>query len=580
LKVIRQSLCLLSKKEQTFVVLLILGMAFSSFLEVIGVGLIIPLVGLFAVDNPDDFHPLLKYVYQFLGYPSTRRMLIISLSALCVVYLAKNSVLALFFWFQTRFIVSVQERISSELFRGYLAQPYVFHLQRNTSELVRNTIGETGQFAYSFLLPALTLVAEAFVVIALIGFLALVEPMGTVVVATSLGAASLLYYTLLKKRLTTWGESRQKHDGRRLLHLQQGLGGIKETKIIGCEPFFSSAYDKSNKKTATVWCKQIFYAQVPRFGIELMAVVILVGLTIALIKSGAAMAEILPTLGLFAAAAFRLMPSINRLIASIQNVRFGIPAMEVLQRECLNHQKEKLVKTEKLGKINRLGRIIEVRNLCFRHDGAEENLFNGLNIEIHAGQSAGIVGPSGIGKTTLVDLLLGLHSPDSGDIFVDGVDISTDLRGWQCQIGYVPQTVFLTDDSLRRNIAFGIPDEDINDEQVWRSLEASQLDNFVRSLSVRLDTLVGEMGVRISGGQRQRIGIARAMYRDPTVLVFDEATSALDGETEAAFIETIQKFRGTKTLIVIAHRLSTIRHCDFIVRMGTKSGVAIENTPA
>ena len=276
------------------------------------------------------------------------------------------------------------------------------------------------------------------------------------------------------------------------------------------------------------------------------------------------MESIIPVLGMFAAAAFRIMPSINRMLGSVQGMRFSLPMVDTLYNEF--HQMDSVFNRSENNKIG-FNNVLKINNVSFKYESADNNAVENINCSISQGSFVGFIGGSGAGKSTLVDLVLGLHTPDKGNIQVDGLDISLNLRGWQNKIGYVPQTIFLADDTLRRNVAFGLSNNEISEKQVWDALEAAQLKDFVNELQDGLDTIVGERGVRLSGGQRQRIGIARALYHNPPILILDEATSSLDTFTEKGVMEAVRSLKGMKTLIIITHRLSTVEGCDYLYRL-------------
>jgi ABC-type multidrug transport system fused ATPase/permease subunit len=415
------------------------------------------------------------------------------------------------------------------------------------------------------------LVTESLVVLGLSVLLLLVEPVGALIVVSVIGAAAWLFHRLTRNHIERWGKERLFHDGFRFQHLQQGLSAVKDVKLLGREEEFLAQYRRHNKLSARAARLQSTIQQLPRLWLEVLAVAGLAALVLVMLGQGRDIGTILPTLAVFGAAAFRLMPTVNRMISSVQSLRYGLSVIDTLYEEFkLYVPVPSSVVREKLSFEDAL----EVENVWFKYSGASEPSIQNLSVMIRKGESIGFIGPSGAGKSTLIDLLLGLLEPDSGEIKLDGTNILNALRSWQDQIGYVPQSMFLTDDSLRRNVAFGLAEEQIDEAAVWRALRAAQLDGFVQTLPDGLDTVVGERGVRLSGGQRQRIGIARALYHDPSVLVLDEATSSLDTMTENSVMQAVRSLKGSKTIIIVAHRLSTVEYCDRLYRL--ESGKVVE----
>jgi ABC-type multidrug transport system fused ATPase/permease subunit len=459
------------------------------------------------------------------------------------------------------------------LFAIYLRQPYTFHLQRNSAELVRNVTGEVGIFT-SVLNSALLLFSEILVLLGIAVLLLLVEPLGALIVVVVLGVAAWGFHRITRERISRWGVERQLHDGLRIQHLQQGLGGAKDVKLLGRESDFLTQFRTHNTKSARVWKLQSTLQNFPRLMFELLAVTGLAILVLTMLSQGRGMASIIPTLGLFAAAAFRLMPSANRVLGAIQALRYSLPVVNTLDEEMKLISHDPLLKKDE--EVNSFKSEIHLKNVTYNYPGAASSALDDVTLTVLKGESVGLIGSSGSGKSTLVDVILGLLTPNSGQVEVDGHDIQQNLRRWQDQIGYVPQTIYLTDDTLRRNVAFGLATEQIDDIAVNRAIKAAQLEEFVAALPEGLNTIVGERGVRLSGGQRQRIGVARALYHDPNVLVLDEATSALDGATEFGVMEAIKALQGSKTILIVAHRLSTIEHCDRLYKF--EAGKLVEET--
>jgi ABC-type multidrug transport system fused ATPase/permease subunit len=391
-------------------------------------------------------------------------------------------------------------------------------------------------------------------------------------VGGTLGLAAWGFTALTRSRSKAWGEAYQFHERMRVRHLQQGLGAAKDIKVLGREDEFIAQYRTYNEGAARVGQRQSTVQQLPRLFLELLAIVGLAGAVFVLIARGSRVEVLLPTMGLCAAAAFRLMPSVNRLLGAMQGVRFSLPSVETLRHELLLLQK---IDPPPATTGSPFAAELTLEHISFKYPGSDRWALDDVSMTVTCGMSTGFIGGSGAGKSTLVDIILGLLPPVTGTVCVDGSDIQMQLRGWQNQIGYVPQAIFLTDDTLRRNVALGLPDDRIDEAAVWRALHFAQLDRFVGELPDGLDTIVGERGVRLSGGQRQRIGIARALYHDPAVLVLDEATSSLDIHTERGLLKAVRALRGEKTLLIVAHRLSAVERCDRVYRL--ENGVVIDH---
>lgn len=567
---------LLTPAEQHSALILLCLMIIGMMLETLGVGLVIPAVALLMQDNLSERYPIIAPALTLLGNPSHRTLIIGGMLMLVSVYLTKALFLAFLAWRQTRFAYGVQEHLSQRLFTIYLHQPYTFHLQRNSAQLIRNAINEVSLFTGNAIIPGMLLLTEALVLLGIGSLLLFFEPLGAVIVALVLGGAAWGFHQITRAKIARWGEARQLHEGLRIQHLQQGLGGAKDVKLLGRERNFLAQYRVHNTHSARVGQFQATLQQLPRLWLELLAVTGMALLVLSMLVQGRDMSSIMPTLGLFAIAAFRLMPSVNRVLSAVQSMRYGLPVINTLYEELQLNAPETVKQNSN---INALQNDICLYDVNYTYPEASAPALNGLSITIQKGESVGFIGSSGSGKSTLVDIILGLLPPDTGQVRVDGHDIQQHLRHWQDQIGYVPQSIFLIDDTLRRNIAFGLSDESINEEHVQRAIQAAQLQEFVASLPDGLETIVGERGIRLSGGQRQRIGIARALYHDPSVLVLDEATSALDTDTEHDVMEAITALHGIKTILIVAHRLSTVEHCDKLYRL-EQGEVAAEGSPA
>jgi len=545
--------------------LLLLGlMVIGMMLETLGVGLVIPAITLLTQENLAARYPATEPILRALGNPDPQTLVVGGMFVLVGVYLIKACFLAFLAWRQTRFAFGVQAQLSQKLFATYLRQPYTFHLQRNSAQLIRNALDEVGIFTGNAMLPGMLILTECMVLLGVGSLLLLVEPLGALIVALVLGGAAWGFHRITHVRIVRWGKERLYHDGMRVQHLQQGLGGAKDVKLLGREGDFLAQYGIHNTQSARMGQFQSTLQQLPRLWLELLAVTGMTLLVLSMLAQGRDIAGIVPTLGLFAIAAFRLMPSINRVLSSVLSLRYGLAVVDTLHKELKLAMPEAVARHANGAAFQH---EIRLENLSYTYPGADAAALNGLSIYIRKGESIGFIGTSGAGKSTLVDVILGLLPPDAGQVTVDGQDIRHDLRHWQDQIGYVPQSIYLTDDTLRRNVAFGLPDESIDDTAVRGAIHAAQLEDFVDSLPDGLETVVGERGIRLSGGQRQRIGIARALYHDPSVLVLDEATSALDTDTESGVMQAITALHGSKTIIIVAHRLSTVEQCDRLYRL-------------
>jgi len=550
---------LLTRAERRQAVVLLSLMLTGMSFEVLGIGLIIPAVALLSVPGAGATFPAAKKLVDVIGGQGGHVPLLAGMLILVAVYAMKAMLLAYLARRQSRFAFSVGARLSQDLFATYLMQPYAFHLQRNSAQLIRNATNSVDAFTSGGLISGMMFATEGLVLFGICVALLIIEPLGALAAFAGFGAVGWGLHTLARGRIQLAGAAAEYHDGLRVQHLQQGLGGAKEAKLLGREAEFLRRYDTHTLESARAGELYHTLQQFPRIILELFAVLMMAGLVAALVAQGRAPASIAVTLALFAAAAVRLIPSVNRLLAAVQGLAYSAAVTETLSAEL---GLRKPIERESVAVRLPFAEAVMVRDVSYTYPGASVPALNGVSVTMAPHESIGFIGPSGAGKSTLVDILLGLLTPDEGEVSVDGYDIQRSLRGWQEQIGYVPQSILLTDDTLRCNVAFGIAPERIDDRSLWRALEAAQLADFVKSLPQGLDTFVGERGVRLSGGQRQRVGIARALYHDPAVLVLDEATSALDSAMEAEVMSAVRALRGFRAVLIVAHRLSTVGYCD------------------
>jgi len=564
--IIKRVWSILSSDERRRGIFLAMLMMVGMGLEILGVGMVMPAIVLMTESDLGVNYPALQPLLNIASKYNQQELVVVVMISLVTVFLIKNLFLGYLVWKQADFTFDVQAQLSQRLFCIYLRQPYVFHLQRNSAELIHNVINEVSQFGNRGVTPILQLCTEGMVVLGITGLLFTIEPYGVLVVAFTLGVAAWGFHFMTSARIARWGKERIYHEKHRLQHLQQGLGGVKDVLLFGREGDFIEQFWKHNKHSATIGKFQATMSQLPRLWLELLSIVGLAVLVLTMVSEGKTITTIVPMLAMFTAAAFRLMPSVYRMLGAVQSLKFIENLGEILQKEVSLHVNQKPREHASNMTVS-FHNTLQLENIFFSYSDSHRPVIEELSMTINKGESIGFIGASGSGKSTIIDIILGLLTPGEGRVLVDGRDICKSLRSWQDQIGYVPQSIYLTDDTFRRNIAFGIPNEEINDEAVWRAMCAARLDGFVSSLPEGLETMVGERGTRLSGGQRQRIGVARALYHNPPVLVLDEATSALDIHTESEVMRSITALKGDKTILIVAHRLSTIEHCDRVYNM-------------
>ncbi|HBS51492.1 MAG TPA: ATPase [Coxiellaceae bacterium] len=483
-----------------------------------------------------------------------------------MMYIIKVVFLGFLSWRQMSFVWGVQTELSKKLFVGYLRLPYSFHLQHNSAQLIHNISYGTSLFSQNTLTASTTLIIETLAFISVTTLLIINEPYGTLLIVSLLGLIGLVLSRSIRNHTLYWGECYQKHEKMLIQYIQQGLGAIKDVKLLGCEDYLLRQYQEHSINRAKFARNKATVDNLPPFLIEMLAVLGLAVLVVTMIWQNKTKEEMLPVLGLFAAGSFRLMPSINRILGAIQNIRFSLPIVDILYKEiCIIDREDKEKFLQKKNPSNKeFSNVITIDKLCFGYPNTKVFTLKDISLSIRYGATIGFVGSSGAGKSTLVNIILGLFAPNKGTVNIDGANVENNLRGWQNQIGYVSQSIYLIDDTLRRNIAFGLPEEDINEVALEQAVRAAQLEQFIKDLPLGMNTIVGERGVRLSGGQCQRIGIARALYHDPKILVLDEATNSLDIITERSVMDVVYDLKGSKTIIIVAHRLSTVERCDHV----------------
>lgn len=554
-----QAFNLFDKKAQSQLIFLLILMVIGAVLEALGAAIIVPFVAL--LDNPSLITSNSVLHKTFLLSKANTENGFISLMAifLLVYFLLKNLYLTWSINAQYRFVYSEMPGFSSKLLSKYIHQPISEHYKTNSSEMLRNVGNEVFMYFNNFVIPAMTLVTELMVMVAMIIVLLWTALVPTIVALFVLGSLTVVFYKVVRSRARHFGKEQQAHNAERIKWITQGLSSIKEIKILGCEKFFIDCFNVHEDKFALAARYAMFLNQTPRLFIETVsfaALFLSVGFAT---STGRDLTTILPLLALFAIAAVRLLPSLNRILLSVTRLTYyKATALVVIDAK-------RSVDCDNNGENNIRGELTDWQELRFEGVSfsftQDEFLFD-LNLNIKKGSSVALIGPSGCGKSTMADLAMGLLKPTKGRILLDNQDINCLGVAWQKRIGYVPQAVYLIDDTIRCNVAFGLREEEIDDDRVWDALKLARLDEYVSALPDKIFSSVGENGNRLSGGQRQRLGIARALYRDPEFIVLDEATSALDNTTEKEIADTLEELTGKKTLIVIAHRPETMNRCE------------------
>lgn len=560
---------LLDKTQKRAMGGLVILMVISAGLQTLGVGMILSVVQ--TVMDREAFHRpgLLHQFYLLLGGGSELRFSVLVMLGLVLVYILKNG----FLFFEQRatlaFVYSNQFRTSERMMRNYLRRSYEFYLNADTAVIQRNITANVNNM-YALILALLQLVSDCIVFLFLVAFLLIQDAMMTILLATVMILLLAAIKWVLKPMLQKAAGQHQDCYSGLLKWISQTVQGVKEIKIACKEQYFVDEYLKYGNGYVSAARKNDLYSQTPKLLIETVCVACMIGYVIYMMANGVSSTDMVTTLTAFAAAAIALLPCVNRINNQMNKIAFCEPFLmavsDDLQQEISGQNVDMSYATDTDEKLPVRERI-DLKGIVYAYPGTEKKIFDHADLTIPIGKSVGIVGTSGAGKSTVVDILLGLLQVQEGQITADGVDVMTHYRAWLKNVGYIPQMIFMLDDTIRRNVCFGIAEEKIDENRLWKALGEAQLDEFIRTLPQGLETSIGERGIRLSGGQRQRIGIARALYHDPEVLILDEATSALDNDTEAAIMESINRFQGRKTLIIIAHRLQTIEKCDLVYRV-------------
>ena len=563
----------MDNKQKRTMLLLVFFMLIGAALELLGVGLVYQAAGI--ITDPDilENSKTLAGVYGALHMEDMAEFTMFIMGALVAVFALKNAYLFFQNKLQFKFVYSNQFATSRRMMINFMQRPYEYYLNADTSVIQRSITSDVNNM-YGLILNLLQLVSEMIVFVFLTVYCLTMDVVMTGTVAALLIVVLVVIKWILKPIMRKAGEENQDFYSGLYKWIDQSVMGIKEIKVANKESYFINEYCKCGAGYVNAVQRYNLYNATPRLLIETVAIAGMILYMMLRIANGTPVTEIMPQLTTLAVAAMRLIPSANRINNYLTSIAYFEPffmgvtdnLQEEIRDESVNYDEEAYRKKKDVEKLP-VKKEILLKGITYKYPNSDVLIFDKATMQIPVGKSVGIVGTSGAGKTTAVDIMLGLLRLQSGEILADGVEVREHYESWLKNIGYIPQTIFMIDSTIRKNVAFGCADEDIDDEKVWMALKEAQLDEFVRGLPEGLDTGIGERGIRLSGGQRQRIGIARALFEDPEVLVLDEATSALDNDTEAAIMESINHLHGRKTLIIIAHRLQTIEKCDIVYRV-------------
>lgn len=552
-----------SNKEKVKIVLILFMVIVGSFFELMGVTIFMPFIQILMDPSVIKENVYLNYFYELFHF-STEQYFLAGLTGVIIfIYIFKNAFLAIEKNIIYRFCYNTQMDMSTRLLKAYMNKPYTFHLNKNVAELQRSMQEDTDLFTKG-IIHILELIMELTVCAVLGIYLFIVSKSIASLVLIMLVLCIGVFTTISKRYSSKLGLKSQRYKGKLYQWMNQSLGGIKEVKILNREEYFITTYSVYFEKYIRGLRSNRLIAELPRYFVEASCMTgILVAVLVKMFFGYNDITVYIPQLAVFAVAAFRLLPSVGKINVHVADILYSLPSFDLIYHDLkeIEGTPEKKYEEKKNWKFET---EISIKNVSYHYPDTEESVIDQANFSIPKGKTIAFIGSSGAGKTTMVDIILGLLQPQKGQVLADGMDIHRNPDTWHCELGYIPQVIYLSDDTIRNNIAFGVPEREISDEAVVTALKKAQLYDFVENLPDGLNTFVGDRGVRLSGGQRQRIGIARALYHNPEILVLDEATSALDNETEAAVMEAIENLQGTKTMIIIAHRLTTIKNVDVI----------------
>lgn len=558
---------ILSREQKFYCVVVFIMAAISAVLEILGVSMVIPLLSVIMSIDQIRGNVYVKPILEALHLSSDTQIIIFICTGVALIYIFKNAFAIFYTWVSTKFANKIRRELALRIFNAYVRQGYTYFVEHNSSEILRG-IGVDPQSVQTIVFNIFILMIRIITVVCITVFIVLTSPWLALMLLIMIALSSLMSELLFKNKMRRSGIDQREYSQQARQASLEAIQGSKEIFAMNRQKYFTDEYLRCMVKYDRSCATAAVGSSAPNNILEAMCVVGLVSaIAIKAIASGGAGMQI-TEIAAFALGAFRILPYIGSILGSINTITYNAPglvvAYETLRETHELEIRQPSVKNNEKYANAKLREEIRLSNITFAYAVEKGNVLEGLDIIIKKGKSIGLIGASGAGKTTLSDLILGLYSPQSGKITMDGTDIEEIGDNWHRITGYVPQSVYLSDASIRRNVAFGIEEDKIDDDKVWKALEMAQLKPFVEELKEGLDTRVGEWGVKFSGGQRQRVAIARALYSDPDVLIMDEATAALDNETEKAVMESIEALQGLKTLVIVAHRLTTVKKCDEI----------------
>lgn len=572
LRVLKKLSLILSKEQKKKIVFIVILMLIGAVLETMSVSLVVPLMTALMQKDFMQSNELVALICDWLNIAEARDFILLVIVAMVIIFILKDAFLYFEIYVQTCFIYNSRVATQKKLMKIYLNRPYEFFLNASSGEIMRVIKNDTTG-TFNVLTTVMNFFTEGIVAVALVAAIIVVDPMMAGMVALLLLIVMIIIYTIVKPTLKKAGYAFQYNNALANTWILQSIAGVKEMKVANKKEFFIKQYSSAATKAVEAEKKYTVLGNAPRLIIEAVTISGMLAFIGAMVYNGREISTLLPQISAFALAAVRLLPSANRMSLALNSMAYQEPQLDqtILNLRVSEEYEEEDNKRVSQCKDDSMPVSLEkecgLYGVNFAYPNTDKLILENATMVIPVGKSIGIIGPSGAGKTTAVDVLLGLLQPQTGEVNADGIDINQNYSSWLKHLSYIPQMIYMLDDTIRANVAFGYDSEEIDEEQVWKALEEAQMADFVRSLPEGLDTPIGERGVRVSGGQRQRIGIARALYSDPEMLIFDEATSALDNETEGAIMEAVNNLHGKKTIVIIAHRLTTIRECDIVYKV-------------